>query len=220
MKTILLVEDDRSLGEILSERLRKEGYGLTWIREAREFSNHSPEQFDLVILDINLPDGSGLDLAKEIRKKSETPFLFMTALADPQTRLQGFELGAEEFIPKPFHLKELLLRVSHVIQSHQPLRRLEINQITIDFQSMNVTSVLGDKLNAPIKDIELLKHLIKRSPEVVSRDELLTVLWGEQKESSHRTIDNMIVRLRELLGSDNLIRAVRGIGYQWAGKNE
>lgn len=217
MKEILLVEDDRTLGEILSERLRQEGYQVQWQRDAKSAMAAIQKNYDLVILDINLPDGSGLTVAQELKKRSDSPFLFMTALADAENRLVGFELGAEEFIPKPFHLKELLLRVAHVLENHRPLRQLKVDNTLVDFQSLTVKKG-AETLRPPAKDLELLRHLVRRAPDVVSRDELLSLLWGEDKNSSHRTIDNMVVRLRDLLGAEHWIRAVRGVGYQWAGE--
>lgn len=217
MKRILLIEDDRSLGEILSERLLKEGYNVDWIREVAKAEKMTSENYDLFIIDINLPDGSGFEIAKSLKKKSGTPFVFMTALSDPETRLAGFELGAEEFIPKPFHLKELLLRVAHVLQNHRVQRQLKVANCIVDFDRKTVETEFGEVLYPPAKDLELLHHLILRAPDVVSRDELLNLLWGQDKDPSHRTIDNMVVRLRDLLGADDLIRAVRGIGYQWSG---
>jgi two-component system phosphate regulon response regulator PhoB len=217
MKEILLVEDDRTLGEILSERLTKEGYKIVWARDVKSAHAALQKAFDLIILDINLPDGSGLNIAKEIKNRTDSPFLFMTALANAENRLAGFELGAEEFIPKPFHLKELLLRVKHVLDNHRPLRQLQIHEALVDFQSLTITK--GQQVLRPAaKDLELLKHLIRRAPDVLTRDELLNLLWGEDQNSSHRTIDNMVVRLREILGTEQLIRAVRGVGYQWTGE--
>ncbi|HEX4924864.1 MAG TPA: response regulator, partial [Bdellovibrionales bacterium] len=118
MKHLLLVEDDPSLGATLQERLEKEGYSVAWAQSRAEaesaFARKPP---DLVILDVGLPDGSGFDLAKLIKKKSVVPFIFVTAMTTAEYRLEGFEIGAEEYIPKPFHLKELLLRVKHVLDN-------------------------------------------------------------------------------------------------------
>lgn len=216
---ILLVEDDISLGDTLSERLEKEKYQVCLARsliEAREYCHK--KSFDLIVLDVGLPDGSGFDFAGEIKAHSKTPFLFITAMADAEYRLKGYELGAEEFIPKPFHLKELLLRIKHVLDNHAPLYNLSFDNIEISFEKLSVQ--VDNQLNAlAAKDFAVLELLIRKSPKVLSRDEILNTVWGEDKFPSQRTIDNTIVRLRALFKEkgEELIRSVRGVGYQWMG---
>src|SRR5437762_10358972 len=112
MKRLLLVEDDRSLGATLAERLEREKYEVYWAQtQQRALKKLSEGLWDLVILDIGLPDGSGFELARHIKESTSLPIMFMTALSTAEHRLEGFEIGAEEFLPKPFHLRELLLRV-------------------------------------------------------------------------------------------------------------
>ncbi len=220
-KNILFVEDDIGLGETLFERLQKEMYQVDWCKSIAEAKQRIQEKkFNLIILDLGLPDGSGFDLAKEIRKQSATPIVFMTAMNSAENRLEGYELGAEEFIPKPFHLKELLMRVKHVLENHSELEILQVNKKLIHFSSQMIVHEDGREELIAKRDFELLKLLIQNSPKVLSRDEILNLIWGEDKFPSHRTVDNTIVRLRQALGdgSDDLIRSVRGVGYQWSSK--
>lgn len=215
---LLLVEDDASLGETLKERLEKESYTVSWAQNYRDaLAKIKETRYDLVILDVSLPDGSGFDLGKEIRKNSAVPFLFMTALSTAENRLTGYEIGAEEFIPKPFHLKELLLRVRHVLENHAPPENIRCNGITIDFQSQAIVSAGGEKEFLQSRDFRLLKLLVLRAPNVLSRDEILNEIWGEDKFPNHRTVDNAIVRLRQAVNDSEgeMIRSVRGVGYQW-----
>lgn len=222
MRKILLVEDDISLGETLFERLKKE-YDVVW---AQNFSQawtafSKSKDFDLAILDVGLPDGNGFDLAQKMKEqKTVTPvlFLFLTAQADAESRLRGFELGAEEYIPKPFHLKELLLRVKHVLDAHAPAKEIELQDCFVNFTNMSVRKKTGGIEYPPVTDMKILQLLIEKSPRVLSRDEIMNEVWGVDKNPSHRTIDNIIVRLRQLLGSDGEkhIRSVRGVGYQWS----
>ena len=217
MKKILLVEDDASLGQTLSERLSKE-YQVTWKKNFSEawtyFVQHDSE-IDLAILDVGLPDGNGFDLARKIKAHYNTPILFLTAQSDAENRLQGYEIGAEEFIPKPFHLKELLLRLSHVLAAHTVTKKeYVLDTVTINFQDMSIKSLSGKVEYPSISDMKTLKLLIERSPQILSRDEIINEIWGEDKMISHRTIDNMIVRLRHLIEGD-FIRSVRGTGYQY-----
>ena len=219
MRKILLVEDDISLGETLTERLRKE-YEVCWGKSLAEawalFTEN--KDFDICILDVGLPDGSGFELAAKIKQVSPVLFLFLTAQADAESRLKGFELGAEEYIPKPFHLKELLIRVKHVLEAHAPAREFELKNCILNFTNMTVQKKSGPIEYPPVTDMKILQLLIEKSPRVLSRDEIMNEIWGVDKNPSHRTIDNIIVRLRHLLGEDGdlHIRSVRGVGYQWA----
>lgn len=219
MNRILLVEDDISLGETLLERLRKD-YDVVWGRSVQEawdlYSKNG--SFDLIILDVGLPDGNGFELASRIQAEGKALFIFLTAQADAESRLKGFELGAEEYIPKPFHLKELLIRVKHVLELHAPVRELTLSSCVVNFSTMSIKRNSGQIEYPPITDIKILQFLIDKSPRIVSRDEIMNEIWGVDKNPSHRTIDNIIVRLRHLLGKDGerFIRSVRGVGYQWS----
>ena len=173
-----------------------------------------------------MPDGDGFELAKEISKTANPPpFLFLTALAGAEERLKGFELGAEEFIPKPFHLKELLLRVKHVLQIHKREKiesvpdNLKFDSYEILFNSFEIITPTKEKVKLVPRDAYLLKYLITYKERVVSRDEILDKLWGEDKFPTNRTIDNAIVRLRQVLGEKgkDAIESIRGVGYRWKG---
>lgn len=214
MKRLLLVEDDPTLGVTLKERLAGEGYQVQWASTAAAARAAFTERsdWDLVLFDVGLPDGSGFELAAEWKKK--VPFLFVTALSDAEHRLNGFELGAEEYIPKPFHLKELLIRVKHVLDNHSVKRSLEVNGSAIDFTAMTVVDGNGETQRPAAKDFQLLTLLIERAPRVLSRDEILDAVWGKDHLGNARTVDNAIVRLRGLFKTSP-IRSVRGVGYQW-----
>ncbi len=217
---ILLVEDDRVLGKNLKERLEKENYFIDWVTTQREceFIKSKWSNYDLIIFDVTLPDGSGFELAKLIKKITTVPFIFMTALSEPENRLYGYELGAEEFIPKPFHLKELLLRVSHVLSNHAKEKIISINNRIIDFKSMKLRDETeGTEQLIPLRDLKVLKFLIDSSPKAVNRDEILNNVWGEDEYPSPRSIDNAIVRLRQYIKDEKgeIIKSVRGVGYQW-----
>ncbi|MDZ4676596.1 MAG: response regulator transcription factor [Oligoflexia bacterium] len=220
MNKLLLVEDDVSLGQTLQERLTKKSYEVVWaksIAQARERVKSS--RFDLIILDVGLPDGSGFDFAKEIKKYQLAPLIFVTAMASAQYRLLGFELGAEEYIPKPFHLKELFMRIKHVLDNHAPKNLISCGDRQIDFERMVVIDSKRKETVISTRDFQLLQLLIKLAPRVVSRDDILDSIWGEEKFPTNRTVDNIIVRLRQLLKDDGkYIRSVRGVGYQWMGE--
>lgn len=211
---VFLLEDDPSLGATLNERLQKEGYQVQWCQSLQQANAYLEEHFDLFILDITLKDGSGFDFASDVRQKTNSPFLFMTALNTAESRLRGYELGAEEYIPKPFHLKELLIRIQHVIENHAPKRMYELQDLTIDFQQMSLIFKTGEKKQLGLKDFKVLQLLIDKSPEVLSRDEILNKVWGEDQFPTSRTVDNSVLRLRQALGGD-YIKSIRAVGYQW-----
>lgn len=216
MTRILLVEDDRTLGTTLTERLRKEGYDTEWCATLAEAGRTFDRGlWDLAILDVGLPDGSGFDFARRIRAFGSTPIMFMTAASSAQNRLEGFELGAEEFIPKPFHLKELFIRIRHVLDKRTTRHVVPFGRKAIDLDAMAVVHDDGTREYPQPRDFKILRLLIEWSPRVVSRDEILDRIWGEDRFPAERTVDNAIVRLRQSLG-DRAIRSVRGVGYQWS----
>jgi len=220
MKSLLLVEDDRSLGATLQDRLALEGYRVQWVEtRQRALKQLSEGLWDLLILDVGLPDGSGFELAREVKAHSSLPIMFITAMGTAENRLEGFEIGAEEFIPKPFHLRELLLRVRHVFEKHPVRRQVSCNGRTIELDSRTIIQPDGQREHPPARDFELLELLISSAPRVVSRNQIIDTLWGEDKLGNQRTVDNMIVHLRQSLGDldSKFIRAVRGVGYQWGG---
>ncbi|MDO8679261.1 MAG: response regulator transcription factor [Acidobacteriota bacterium] len=219
MSRVLLVEDDRSLGKTLEERLIKEGLDVTWVDTlASGRAAAAAGAWDLAIVDVMLPDGSGFDLAPEIRQRSLTPIMFMTALNSAESRLTGFELGADEYLPKPFHLKEFILRVRHVLTTQPPRRVLRVGAATIDWDAMAVDHPSRARVFLQVKDFRVLSMLVEAAPRAVGRSEILDRVWGVEEFPTQRTVDNAIVRLRQALGDEDgrFIRSVRGIGYQWA----
>lgn len=216
MSRVLLVEDDRSLGTTLTERLRKEGFDTEWCATLADAGRAFQQGvWDLVILDLGLPDGSGFDLARRIRAVAATPIMFMTAASTAQNRLEGFEIGADEFLPKPFHLKEFFIRVRHVLDQRATPHVIAFGRKTIDLDAMAVVHDDGSREYPQARDFKILRLLIEWSPRVVSRDEILDRVWGEDRYPAERAVDNAIVRLRQSLG-DRAIRSVRGVGYQWS----
>ena len=215
---VLLVEDDSSLGRTLFERLEKEQYLVAWARTVAEAESHlAAGHWDLAVLDVKLPDGSGFGLARHIQKSRRVPIMFMTALNTAESRLEGFEIGAVEYLPKPFHLKEFILRVRHVLTTQRTAPRLiECDGLAIDFEALLVTGG-QEPVHLQVRDARVLQLIVEASPQVVSRSELLDRAWGEDQFPTPRAVDNAIVRLRDALGdaAGRRIKSIRGIGYQW-----
>ena len=220
LKNILLIEDDPSLGEILAERLSKD-YQVVWKKNCYEsllYFTQNMNLIDVILVDVGLPDGNGIDLAQKMRALKSVPLIFLTAQSDAESRLSAFELGAEEFIPKPFHFKELQLRLNHVLDQHSQIKIYQLDHVSINFDEMSIKSIDGKLQYPAATDMKILKTLIEKSHKTLSRDDLINEVWGLDKMISHRTIDNIIVRLRHLIGEDS-IRSVRGTGYQWQPSN-
>jgi DNA-binding response OmpR family regulator len=220
MSRVLLVEDDESLGRTLTERLEKERLEVRWAKTVAAAERAVAEEaWDLAVLDVRLPDGSGFGLARMIKRSSLTPIMFMTALNSAENRLEGFEIGADEYLPKPFHLKEFVLRVRHVLATERVPEIVRTQGREIDLRALSVTTADGERAFLQVRDGRVLRLLISSAPDVVDRSVILDRVWGRDQFPTPRAVDNAIVRLRQALRDEDnsLIRSVRGVGYQWRG---
>ena len=220
MARVLLVEDDGPLGRTLAERLEKEKLDVRWVQSIAAAEQALADgRWDLAIVDVKLPDGSGFGLARQIKRVSLTPLMFMTALNSAENRLEGFEIGADEYLPKPFHLKEFILRVRHVLATQRVPDVLHAQNRQIDLGALSVTRPDGTRAFLQVRDARVLRLLIAAAPNAVERTTGLDRAWSGEEAPTARAVDNAIVRLRQALQDDEgeLIRSVRGVGYQWAG---
>lgn len=224
MLNILIVEDEENLGITLSEYLKGLGHSCFWandVKGARElFNSQKP---GVILMDIGLPDGNGLDLAREFRKvRKDFVLLFLSALNDPETKVEGLEIGADDYITKPFALKELILRLNRILSSQSEISKLpeEINHgpLKIWFKRYEVQDAQGDILSLSQKECAILELLYTKKNQAVDREEIIEKIWGEDKFPSNRTVDNYIVKLRKWCETDpakNLeIQSIRSIGYK------
>jgi len=223
MSRILLVEDDESLGETLKTKLEREGMNVllaTTKKAAKDLIDTSKKEFafDCCVLDVGLPDGSGLDLGRDIRLYSEVPIIFLSAMSSAEYRLEGFELGADDYVPKPFHFKELLLRIQRSLEQKNVKTKTSFEHFQIDDAAMAIIDHSTDKKSFLTElDYKVFIFLIRNSNRAVTRDELLS-LWTANERETARTVDNAIVRIRQALGkAAEVIRSVRGVGYQFVG---
>ncbi|MAX67438.1 MAG: response regulator transcription factor [Bacteriovoracaceae bacterium] len=224
-KKILIVEDELNLGTTLSEYLSAKKFNCQWAKscqEAREFfkSNIPPQ---IVLMDIGLPDGDGIELAKEFRKLNKSCILlFLSAQNDPQTRYEGLEMGAEDYITKPFDLRELIIRLEKAMQTHQDLSKrpktIQLSNLEINFSNFEVMDANNIPHALSQKECAILELLYGKLNQVVSRDEIIDQIWGEDVYPTNRTVDNYIVKLRKIIDTDKSnklqIKSVRGVGYQ------
>ena len=208
---LLLLEDDLGLGSLIEKELTKAGYTTSWAKtlaEARKI--YAEAGCDLAVVDIMLPDGKGFEFVKE----SSCPIIVMSAMSDPENRLEGIELGALDFIPKPFLMKELLIKIQRALQEKHEV--FTLGDVELDMVKRQVRTAEGS-LFLNRRDYKILEILIARSPQVVTRDGIIDAVYGPDQNPSHRSIDNAIVGLRQLLQDKDyeIIRSVRGEGYQW-----
>ncbi len=221
-KMIFVVEDEPDIRETLSYNLNQEGFKVSEFSDAESCLNKIKEKKpELIILDLMLPGMSGLDLCKLIKSNNELKnisIIMLTAKSEEIDRIVGFELGADDYVTKPFSVRELILRVKVILKkSFEDLNEstiIEFGQIKLNLDAYEV--VVDDKeIFLTTLEFKLLKHLIERKGRVQTRDQLLGDVWGYSSEVTTRTVDTHIKRLREKLGDIGAyIQTVRGVGYR------
>lgn len=225
MSSILIVEDERSLLEMIALNLELEGFTVTSVANGKTALGYVSRlgEFDLVILDVMLPEVSGLDICRAYRQQSSVPILFLSAKGTTIDRIAGLKLGANDYLPKPFDLEELLLRVHNLLRGSErtiPAQSAyKIGKLTIDFTTFQLTNEQHQVVATCTKrEIELLQFFIQHKNRVVSRDELLNELWSNEHFPTGRTIDNYILNFRKLFEPDPknpiYFHSIRGVGYK------
>jgi len=226
MKKIVLIEDDGDLFALLKYNLEKEGYVLVGSPTGKgAIDLCRRERPDLIILDIMLPDSDGLDICKGIRNHPEiahVPVIFLTARAAETDRIVGLELGANDYIVKPFFVRELIARVKIQLRGQaKPARVLKAGGLEMDRTSLQVR-LNGALISLTATEFRLLEFLMTRPSVVFSREQLLDAVWGHDRAVTDRTVDVYILRLRQKIEADpaapSMIRSVRGFGYSFAEK--
>ncbi len=219
---ILLVEDEEGLGSTLSEYLSEKCLEVHWTKSVSETKALLAQGFlpDVALLDVGLPDGVGLDLVDPIKKQSpQVVLIFLTALNSPDDRVRGLETGANDYITKPFALRELLLRLERIFQqTGYPSQAMKLGQLKVFTDRYEIVDQNGKAFPLGQKECLILKMLLQKNGDVLTRDEIISEIWGEDAYPSHRTVDNYIVRLRRLVDIDSSeavkISTVRGVGYK------
>ena len=221
MKKILLIEDDSDLFSLLRYNLEKEGFTLTGLQTGKGALELCRQvRPDLILLDIMLPDSDGLDICKGIRKDPElasTPVIFLTARASETDRIVGLELGANDYVVKPFFVRELIARIKLQFRSQAaPPRLLEAGGLELDPSSRQVR-LHGSSLSLTATEFRLLEFLMSRPGVVFSREQLLNAVWGQDRAITDRAVDVYVLRLRQKVERDPaapvMIHSVRGFGY-------
>ncbi len=226
--TILIVEDELAIADILADNLQAEGYRTLLAGDGeRGLECWEERRPDLVILDVMLPYRSGYDLCRLMRGRGDaTPVLFLSAKGRPEERVEGLRAGGDDYLPKPFHLPEFLLRVENLLRrgrvpgsAPEPTDTLHFGGHRVDFRSWTATLSGGRQEPLGERELKILKLLGERRGEVVSRDDILDAVWGDDAFPSSRTVDNFVVRLRRLFEPDpaepRYFHTVWGVGYRF-----
>ena len=224
---ILVVDDDTNISELLRLYLEKDGYNVVTCADGLSAvelqKNENP---DLILLDIMLPKLDGWQVCREIRKFSETPIIMLTAKGEVFDRVLGLELGADDYVVKPFDTKEIVARIKAVLRRSAVGMAEEVKEVNYDKLTINLTNyelrVNGVQVDTPPKEMELIFHLAKNPNRVFTRDQLLDEVWGFDYYGDSRTVDVHVKRLREKLEgvSDKWeLRTVWGVGYKFETKD-
>jgi DNA-binding response OmpR family regulator len=220
-KRVLVVEDDPVLTRVLRDNLTFEGFEVQTVSDGLQAQSVAKEFApDLVLLDVNLPGQSGLELCEAWRQRSQMPIILLTAMGQKADKIRGLQLGADDYVTKPFDLEELLARINAVLRRTRPAAdRLLLGPVTIDFAALKATR--GDTdLDLTHRDFELLQYLASRPHTIVSRNELLRAVWGYPDTAATRAVDHAIARLRKKIEETphrpRYIHTVHGDGYYLA----
>ncbi|WP_374349515.1 two-component system response regulator CreB [Chitinimonas sp.] len=216
-KRILLAEDEAAIADTLIYALQQEGFAVQWHQLGRELlASHASDPADLLILDIGLPDQSGFEVCKAIRQRSAVPVLFLTARAAEIDRVVGFEIGADDYVVKPFSPRELVGRVKAILRRSQPQTPLDASGLRHDAARAQI-SLNGQVLELTRYEYRLLAALLADPGRVFSRAQLMDKAWDEPEASFERTVDAHIKSLRAKLRAADAdcdpIRTHRGLGY-------
>ena len=224
MGRILVVEDEPAILRGLADNLRREQHEVFTAEDGEEgYRLVNEKRPDLVILDLMLPKLSGYEVCRKMRAEGMTmPILILTARGDETDRVLGLDLGADDYIVKPFSVRELLARVRAHLRRAQPGRsepdHIAVGQVTVDFRSYEARRA-GQPLQMTRREFQALRLLVSRPGEVVTREEMLEQVWGLHVYPTTRTVDNQIAALRAMLEPDPAhprhLLTVRGVGYKW-----
>jgi len=225
MPKILVVDDEQNMRTGLKDNLEFEGYEVDTANDGEQgLKKILDNSYNLIILDVMMPKKSGFDVCKEVRKAGiTTPVILLTAKGDEIDKVVGLEIGADDYVTKPFSLRELLARVKAILRRGENLvmnesaREVKIGKLEINFDGYKATLKNRD-VQMSHKEFEILHYLWKRRNSTVSRDDLLTEVWGYDENPSTRTVDNFILKLRQKVEVDSnhpqVILTVHGIGYK------
>ena len=221
---ILIVEDEASIAEPFARLLEREGFQATVAGTAAEGLRAARDRRpDLVVLDLALPDGDGRDVCRTLRAESQVPVIMLTARGTETDRVVGLELGADDYVVKPFSAVEVIARIRAVLRrtaaSPRPAGPIRVRDLEVDLTARRAT-LAGDELELSRKEFDLLAELVCHAGEVVTREDLMSRVWDENWFGPTKTLDVHVGWLRRKLGDPSFIETVRGVGFRFAAPEE
>lgn len=225
---VLVVEDEPDIQLGLKYNLEHEGYEVDTSGNGREgFEKAIKNKYSCLILDVQLPEISGFDICRKLRENNiKTPIIMLTGKTDTFDKVLGLELGADDYMTKPFEVRELLARIKAVIRREPggeigtglEKKIVSLGKLTLDFAAYSVVDEKGEAIHLSHKEIDIIRYLLSRKNETVSRRELLENVWGYDETPTTRTVDNFILKIRQKMEEDfnspKIIHTVHGIGYK------
>jgi two-component system alkaline phosphatase synthesis response regulator PhoP len=228
-RSILLVEDEQNLASLIQLNLELEDLHVTHVDSgSKAIKIFQDKAFDLVILDVMLPEITGFEVCKMIKKNNpQIPVLFLTAKGTSQDKITGLSIGADDYMVKPFELKELLLRIQILLRRYPKSSNefiLEFRGFHINFSTYEIKTPEGKPINLSLREIQFLRFLFENKNRVISRKEILEKIWSKNENPSSRTIDNFVMEFRKIF-EDNpkepkFFHSIRGIGYKFSDAKE
>lgn len=222
---VLIIEDEENLGDTLKDFLSSKGFICKWVNSVKETIEIFDNGFNpnIILMDIGLPDGDGISLARLLRtKRKDFVLIFLSALNDPETKFEALDLGAHDYITKPFDVRELILRLNRIMDNYKKAEShgdvIQICDLKIWFKRFEAQDADGKIIELSQKECSILEMLYSHRNDVVSREKIIEEIWGADSFPSNRTVDNYIVKLRKWIDTskegDVQIKTIRGIGYK------
>jgi DNA-binding response OmpR family regulator len=217
MAKLLIVDDEKNIREMIGKYAVHDGHEAVLASNGREALDlFEKEDFDLVILDVMMPEMDGYETLKKMKERKDVPCIFLTALGQEYDRIYGFDIGAEDYVTKPFSLKELMMRIKVILRREmKSTEKIVVNGLILD-EDAHTVSINGERVDMANKEYELLLYLLKNRGNALTRQAIISKVWGYEYDSDDRTLDtHMKLLRRDLKEYGNYITTIRGVGYRF-----
>ena len=217
MAKLLIVDDEEKIREMIGKYASHEGHECVLASNGKEaLELFKKDDFDLVVLDVMMPEMDGYETLKKMKEIKDVPCIFLTALGQEYDRIYGFDIGAEDYVTKPFSLKELMMRIKVILKrENKTTSKIIVDGLVVD-EDAHTVMVDGERIDMANKEYELLLYLLKNMGNALTRQSIISKVWGYEYDSDDRTLDTHMKLLRKDLGEyGNYITTIRGVGYRF-----
>jgi DNA-binding response OmpR family regulator len=217
MAKLLIVDDEEKIREMIGKYAAHEGHETVLANDGKMAVDLFRKQdFDLVVMDVMMPEMDGYEALKKMKEIKDVPCIFLTALGQEYDRIYGFDVGAEDYVTKPFSLKELMMRIKVILKrENKASSKIMVDQLVVDEDAHTVT-IDGERVDMANKEYELLLYLLKNRGNALTRQAIISKVWGYEYDSDDRTLDTHMKLLRkDLKEYGNYITTIRGVGYRF-----